>query len=594
MLKELERRCVTDVSWLKSFKSMIFGSSDSADKSLTSQLEEQIILADIQLCSAILTFLTQDLSGFMKGSWLLKKAWKIYQHAYNQIYNLYCEVVGLENGEVELLKITKSRQKSDSTSTIDSTGSSTDWSIPNSSTESMNEQTPVTHRGLVQSVSEYLLSTAKKRKSKRKMQRSKSTDLKGNHKVDPLNPSKLENSHKPKFDQNHNSKTEIDPETVKRLMGAVSFGYGAFQLSISLLPPSMLKLVSFFGFEGDREAGLTCLKYSRTTKDMRSPLATIALLWYLTIGSHIFASDDQDLDAEIQEVEHILKESTEDYEKSALFMFFNGRYSRMKREMENAIEHFKNAYYVSVLPELRLLSLHEIGWCRLIKMDCENAIYEFDALRLNSQYSRSFFVYLTAICHGVAGNGDELSPLKSEIFLNVSQSVQKESQIDKFLMRRYEQMPDNDSQSRRFEPIYWRYFVYEMLFLWNALDICSTEVLDKIVLDCDVPQKDVNEPIPGVSKLVLGACETYRGNFDNAVKAYRDCLKHRESHDLDPDQSFGHISAFACFKLAMLLMKYFNKKDEAKQLLVNAQQKYKNYDFESRLSVRIHGALKQL
>lgn len=57
-------------------------------------------------------------------------------------------------------------------------------------------------------------------------------------------------------------------------MSAVSFGYGIFQLCVSLVPPSLLKVIHLLGFEGDRKAGLTALMYARLSEDMRAPLAT--------------------------------------------------------------------------------------------------------------------------------------------------------------------------------------------------------------------------------------------------------------------------------------------------------------------------------
>lgn len=68
--------------------------------------------------------------------------------------------------------------------------------------------------------------------------------------------------------------SDIDLRTTKRLMGAVSFGFGIFQLSVSLLPPNLLKLINFLGFEGNRAMGIACLNYARSTEDMRAPLAT--------------------------------------------------------------------------------------------------------------------------------------------------------------------------------------------------------------------------------------------------------------------------------------------------------------------------------
>jgi hypothetical protein len=57
-------------------------------------------------------------------------------------------------------------------------------------------------------------------------------------------------------------------------MAAVSFGYGIFQLCISLLPPSLLKLIHFLGFEGDRNVGISALMFARQGQDMRAPLAS--------------------------------------------------------------------------------------------------------------------------------------------------------------------------------------------------------------------------------------------------------------------------------------------------------------------------------
>ena len=61
-------------------------------------------------------------------------------------------------------------------------------------------------------------------------------------------------------------------------MASVSFGYGLFQLCMSLLPPSLLKIVHILGLQGDRIAGLTALMFTRKSDDMRAPLATYVYL----------------------------------------------------------------------------------------------------------------------------------------------------------------------------------------------------------------------------------------------------------------------------------------------------------------------------
>lgn len=95
-LKEVEKRCATENGWMRHYAQKIFGSGSEPkkEKSLADQLETQIILADSQVCIAILTFLQQDISGYFKGGWVLRKAWKVYQKVYKDVLELYREHIG--------------------------------------------------------------------------------------------------------------------------------------------------------------------------------------------------------------------------------------------------------------------------------------------------------------------------------------------------------------------------------------------------------------------------------------------------------------------------------------------------------------------
>lgn len=67
-----------------------------------------------------------------------------------------------------------------------------------------------------------------------------------------------------------------DTKIIERLKGAIFFGYGLFNVCISLIPPRVIKLAQIFGFGGDRELGLKCLEFSSKTSDMKAPLAKYA------------------------------------------------------------------------------------------------------------------------------------------------------------------------------------------------------------------------------------------------------------------------------------------------------------------------------
>nr|XP_020014621.1 tetratricopeptide repeat protein 39C-like [Castor canadensis] len=122
----------------------------------------------------------------------------------------------------------------------------------------------------------------------------------------------------------------VTEESLNRLKGAVSFGYGLFHLCISMVPPNLLKIINLLGFPGDRLQGLSSLTYASESKDMKAPLATLALLWYHTVVRPFFALDGSDNKAGLDEAKEILLKKEAAYPNSSLFMFFKGRIQRLE------------------------------------------------------------------------------------------------------------------------------------------------------------------------------------------------------------------------------------------------------------------------
>ncbi|XP_050083214.1 tetratricopeptide repeat protein 39C-like [Anopheles aquasalis] len=647
-LKELEKQCAGDVGWLKSVRSKLFGGSASR-KPLTESLEEQIILADSQLCLAILESLSQDISGFMKGGWLLRKAWKVYQHTYQQIYRLYTgsqptEATDsvpqppLRHPEVPRGAVAGSLDLSSPTSA--------DWTVPNSTLptpdaecewpnyqEDMRKSKTMTFGPSSTNSSSEMASSestsgSAKQSSTTNFEETASPTVGTGSSMESLEESpynvacalertaseqlmldlkaakhtNLSNGIVSKgllaVSRRGSNAGSIRPDEIRRLMGAISFGYGVFQLSISLLPPSLLKLISFLGFEGDRAMGIACLRFSRHSCDMRAPLATLALLCYYTIVTPLFAVNGTNLSFEIQAAQQLIEEADGQFAKSSLFLFFRGRVERLKTNIPEAIRAYELAYRSSAQREIKLLCLHEIGWCRLIQLDYGVAMQNFKKLKMRSKFSRSFYSYLTAICEGAFGQYSNLVHWRADILEMINRSPQKDSQIHKYIFRRCLKLPraEGGSQPRFSSSLYWKYLVFEMLFLWNALSSCSVEQLESIQMDCSQPVETFSEPMLGISRLVLGACLACLGRYDNAILAYRECIAMRE--EASGEQQDIHISAFAYYELAVLLLRQHGDEEaqraEARRLLVYAQQNFRNYDFDNRVSVRIHNVLKRM
>jgi hypothetical protein len=168
---------------------------------------------------------------------------------------------------------------------------------------------------------------------------------------------------------------------LQRLRGGIYFGFGALQLAFSLIPQNFYQLINFFGYQGDRDLGLNCLKEARNSQDMRSLMSTVALLYYYLIIVPFFSIENSDLSEEIATATEILNEN-ERFDQSALFLFFSGRRQRLKKKMKFAIMHYDAALRVLGLPrELKMLLMHELGLCLLIELNFHDAMHYFNELK---------------------------------------------------------------------------------------------------------------------------------------------------------------------------------------------------------------------
>lgn len=217
--------------------------------------------------------------------------------------------------------------------------------------------------------------------------------------------------------------------------------------------------------------------------------------------------------------------------------------------------------------EVKVLSLHEVGWCHLIQLNFAPAQNTFTYLKSASRWSRSFYAYLSSICAGACNAQEETSFL-----LEVRNSLEKSfkgCQLEKYLRRRFKLFPTSIDDPRMKEPLYWKLLIYEVLYLWNTLPSCNAEDINRIiggeysfnywwicansVLDCNmVAENHIMEPTPGISKMIEGNCYCILRNFDKGVSSFRECLEMRKNI---PNNSFdAHVSAFSQFELGVLLV----------------------------------------
>lgn len=176
------------------------------------RLIRQIVTGDCLLYESILIFINQDITSYIKGGWCLRKAWKLYERTLKELIAIHDRL----NKMTDRLE-----HNGDASHMVEvPVGIPTSKSFP-----AMHEPHPDS---------------------------SDSASLSG---------------------LNSRETIDLPLAVIKRLLGSVSFGHGLLQLVISLVPPKVLKIIEFLGFEADRQSGLHELERASTTRDMKAPLA---------------------------------------------------------------------------------------------------------------------------------------------------------------------------------------------------------------------------------------------------------------------------------------------------------------------------------
>ncbi|KAM9098339.1 tetratricopeptide repeat protein 39C isoform X1 [Sarcophilus harrisii] len=486
-LKTTEKLCESEEAGvIETIKNKIKKNVDARKSapSMVDRLQRQIIIADCQVYLAVLSFVKQELSAYIKGGWILRKAWKIYNKCYVDI-----------NALQELYQKKLTEEPSDAAN------------------------------------------------------------------------------------DNHIAVEGVSEESLNRLKGAVSFGYGLFHLCISMVPPNLLKIINLLGFPGDRLQGLSSLMYASESKDMKAPLATLALLWYHTVVRPFFALDGSDNKAGLDEAKEILMKKEAAYPNSSLFMFFKGRIQRLECQINSALTSFHTALELAIdQREIQHVCLYEIGWCSMIELNFKDAFNSFERLKNESRWSQCYYAYLTAVCQGATGDVDGAQVVFREVQRLFKR---KNNQIEQFSVKKAErfrkQIPTKELCVLA---------SIEVLYLWKALPNCSFPNLQRMSQACH--EVDDSSAI-GLKNLLLGAIHKCLGNSEDAIQFFQRAVKDELCR-----QNNLYVQPYACYELGCLLLDNPETVARGRTLLLQAKEEFTGYDFENRLHVRIHAALASL
>ncbi|XP_074606671.1 tetratricopeptide repeat protein 39C-like [Acropora palmata] len=502
---------------------------NTAKKGLTQmgrdeQLMRQILYADCELYMALLTFLKQGITDYIKGGYLMRRAWKLYDKCYYEIsavggpFLMWApELRGRGNGV-------------DLPSDLDDVEEAHDESV-------------------------------------------------GVGVVSPLNPNDATSYTLDKLSLNEEYGEGISPEALKHLQAAVSCGYGLFHLAISLVPPKLLKFCHLLGFSGNRDVGIQALNLASQSEDMKAPVARLTLLWYHAVIRPFVALDEGNNEEGLTNATAILEESYQEYPSSAVFLFFKGLVSRLKGNIGQALDEFHQAMrFAAEQKEIALICQYEVGWCHMLRLEWEYALPAFLRLREESKWSQSYYAYLCGVTIGILGSTTETFAQ----FKLVPKFVKKKTPLELFLVRKisfYKKFPPSEDDCLL--------LALEILYVWRAFNTCSSAVLNNILSaleDCKV-----SSHLAPLKSLVQGAvCKAIK-KTDLAVKFFQDAIVKSGRSPPDP-----HVTPFAYYELGVLYAQDDETSAEGEELLKKVKDNFSGYDFENRLSFRVHAALARI
>ncbi|XP_063305589.1 tetratricopeptide repeat protein 39A-like isoform X1 [Pelobates fuscus] len=383
-------------------------------------------------------------------------------------------------------------------------------------------------------------------------------------------------------------------ESHLHLEGGVSLGIGAFNLTLSLFPPRILKLLEFAGFSGDKDYGLSQLREGAQSNNLRSLLCTMLLLCYYTFLSFVLGIGEDNL----SEAQAILQPYLTSYPKSAIFLFFAGRIEEIKGNIDEAVNWFElGCSAQQSWKQFHHMCYWELMWCFAYKGMWKLAYFYADLLSKENRWSKAMYVYMKAAFLSMLPKHEARPFDENEVELfrlvpSLKQKIAgKSPPTEKFAIRK----------ARRYQaknPINLPVPALEMMYLWNGFSVLGRDAQmteDALNTLCAAESRLHEEPANDyfdddlcTIMLLKGLCLKHRGKLTQAEQCFVQICQSEKRIKFD-----CHLVPNALLELGLLYMQQ-RRGEDAIPILRRAKNNYKNYSMESRTLFRIHAALTKL
>ncbi|KAN0076757.1 Outer membrane protein Iml2/Tetratricopeptide repeat protein 39 [Tylopilus felleus] len=366
-------------------------------------------------------------------------------------------------------------------------------------------------------------------------------------------------------------------EIEELILSGAAFGYGLFNLVLSLLPSKVRAVVGFLGYNHDRQLALQALAVSAARSDVHSVFAGLVLMTYY--GVILLMTGYQADEAHIvRQYKGIVNKASARYPKGTLWILNKAKIQRMTRDAAGAIETLKEGLSPDrpeTFPQADALLAFELAWTLLGFRRYEECAETLLKLMTMNSWSHATYLFIAAGCYVSSGRLDDAQSLLDKIphIINNGRRtmptevfIQKKLEFYKRKQVRYGGNTDRYVEAIRISP------AEEFAIFWNThAHINETTALAHIKeLSAFTPpiefesihmharpasptntKPDLDTPDElAIRSLLLGIVHRTIGDYATARSLLNDALKHGAHVEIST-----WVSAVAFFELAVLEMK---------------------------------------
>jgi len=388
------------------------------------------------------------------------------------------------------------------------------------------------------------------------------------------------------------------------LIRCLNFGAGFFFFAMSIIPQKFLKLVELVGFRADRDLGLKYIRECHDAGGIRSPFATIVLLFNNLLLPRGLANPAKYL----READALIKESLSKYPQGSLFQVMGSHCARKQCNVDEGINFMVSAIQnCESLGSAPLIYKYELANCYTMKLMWETAAEHFEPLVQQEKFQvRALCALQLSTCYFMMGQRDKANALLQRI----PSLAKKNSSVDPIVVRQAQRFLANGGWFSAFELLFIRrdlakmdQIMPETLALLDA-QAANTQGLKPIVVDANknkglaglfsgisIGNKKA-EPGEGASDdraaylMLKGSMLKSLERPDEAVNCFREAIS------LEPVVKEKYFVVYSLYEMAETLFHQGQLKEA--QEAIKRCNSFSGYDWEDPLKVRLRVTMDQL